>query len=81
MKIRVLFFAAARERTGTGEVELNIGEGASVGDLRVVLAQRFPDVAETLSRSMIALNAEYATDEITIPAGAEVACIPPVSGG
>jgi molybdopterin converting factor small subunit len=30
---------------------------------------------------MFAVNAEYADDQAVIPAGAQVACIPPVSGG
>jgi molybdopterin converting factor small subunit len=30
---------------------------------------------------MFALDAEYVRDDAPIPAGAKIACIPPVSGG
>jgi molybdopterin converting factor small subunit len=34
-----------------------------------------------LPHVLFAINAEYAGDATPIPAGAEIACIPPVSGG
>jgi molybdopterin converting factor small subunit len=34
-----------------------------------------------LSRSAVAVNEEFADDAVAIPAGAEVALLPPVSGG
>ena len=45
------------------------------------LAERYPPAAELLARSAIAIDAEYATPDQPIPSQAEVACIPPVSGG
>jgi molybdopterin converting factor small subunit len=38
-------------------------------------------LAGVLGHMLFAINAEYATDATIVPAGAEIACIPPVSGG
>ncbi|MDR3635498.1 MAG: MoaD/ThiS family protein [Isosphaeraceae bacterium] len=81
MSIRVRLFAVARERAGAGEVLLALGEGATVADLRAGLAERFPALCPLMPNVMIAVDAEYASDDLVIPPGAEVALIPPVSGG
>ena len=42
MRIRVKCFAWAKEVTGEDEIDLEVPEGATVADLRVSLAERFP---------------------------------------
>ena len=81
MNVRVLFFALARDLTEKDIVELPLRDGATVADLRSKLLAQFPSLATILPRSMIAINQQYASDEQVIPPQAEVACIPPVSGG
>jgi len=81
MRIQVKLFAAARDAAGTDTLVLEISKQATVGDLRRSLAGRLPKAAEILARSMFAINCDYAGDETMVPAEAEVACIPPVSGG
>jgi molybdopterin converting factor subunit 1 len=81
MHVRVRLFALARERAGRSELELELPAAASVADLRAALRQRWPELAAVWSRAMIAVNQEYAEDVAIIPAGAELAVIPPVSGG
>jgi molybdopterin converting factor small subunit len=54
---------------------------ATVGDLRRRLAEQCPRIAGLASRSAIAVNGEYSDDALTLPANAEVALVPPVSGG
>jgi molybdopterin converting factor small subunit len=49
--------------------------------LKQALRERFPALAPVMPHLMFAVNAEYANDATVIPANAEVACIPPVSGG
>jgi molybdopterin synthase catalytic subunit len=78
--ITVLYFAIAREAAGTDSE--SVGEGpATVGDLRALLAERHPALARVLPRCRLAVNEEFAGDGDPIPDGAEVAIIPPVSGG
>lgn len=81
MQIRVKLFAAARELAGGDSIEIELPLEATVLDLRQALMERLQPARELLSRSMIAIDCSYANDETPIQPNAEVACIPPVSGG
>jgi molybdopterin converting factor subunit 1 len=81
MNVVVKLFAAARELAGQAEVTLEMAPGADVGELREALVARTPQLSPLASRSLIAVNAEYAADEHVITEGDELALIPPVSGG
>ena len=79
--MRVLLFARARDLAGTDMLEVDIPANATVGDLRRNLRERCPRLGNLLERSAIAVNNEYAQDAMPLPANAEVALLPPVSGG
>lgn len=81
MTVRVLFFALARDVAERDVIELSLAEGTTVAQLRARLLQEIPPLAEVLPNSMIAVNQQYARDTDSIPNHAEIACIPPVSGG
>jgi molybdopterin synthase sulfur carrier subunit len=81
MRIRIRLFAIARQAAGRDSVDLDLPEGATIAQLRRQLASQIPQIAGLVQPMLFAINAEYADDGATIPAGAEVACIPPVSGG
>lgn len=81
MTVRVLFFALARDVAERDVIELSLAEGTTVAQLRARLLQEIPPLAEVLPNSMIAVNQQYARDTDPIPDHAEIACIPPVSGG
>ena len=81
MKVAVKLFAVARQRAATGSVEVDLPAEATVRQLRGALAQQFPSLAEILPHVRFAVNNEYATDTHTIASTAEIALIPPVSGG
>jgi MoaE-MoaD fusion protein len=76
MHIRVRLFAALRERAGSGEVELELPDGAVVGDA----LERLGGLTDGL-RVVMAVNQEYADADVQLHSGDEVALIPPVSGG
>ena len=76
MIVRVRLFAGLRERAGTGSLELELPEGASVGDALAAVG----DVAAGVPVVM-AVNREYARSDVVLAAGDELALIPPVSGG
>lgn len=80
MKARVQMFARAKELAGE-MVELDLPQGATIGDLRRALGHAVPALASLLPNVMIAMNLEYASDGAKIIDGAALACIPPVSGG
>ena len=77
---RVLTFAAATDIVGADHCELDLPEGATVGELRAALHAAYPAFAE-LKTFAIARNEVYATDDERIVAGDVLVVIPPVSGG
>jgi molybdopterin converting factor subunit 1 len=81
MIVRVYLFARAKDIVGTTSVLLDLPEGATIGQLRQRLAEAHPALAPLLERSALAVSDEFAEDRTTLPAGAEVALLPPVSGG
>jgi molybdopterin converting factor small subunit len=82
VRLTVRLFALARQRAGRAEVAVDVAEPATVAALKQALAAAYPDLAPLVPQWMIAIDAEYAhDDQQRIPPGAEVAAIPPVSGG
>ena len=81
MICRVQLFARARDLAGASEVSVELPEGATIKDLRAVLAREYPALAPLLERSALAVRDEFAGDDLVVLPGAEVALLPPVSGG
>jgi molybdopterin converting factor subunit 1 len=81
MNARVRLFAVAKQLAGSDSVELDLPSGATVSDLRGAIQDQFPELAQVIRHAAFAVNTEYAKDETRIPDDAEIACIPPVSGG
>lgn len=76
MHVRVRLFAALRERAGSGSVDVELPEGAVLGDVWPVLG-----LGEEPDGLLYALNRAYAEPASRLAPGDEVAVIPPVSGG
>ena len=81
MIIEVKVFAVAKQLVGAEVVKIELPSQSTVGQLRQALADQYPELGETLRHVVFAVNQEYASNETSIPLHAEVACIPPVSGG
>ncbi len=77
--MKVLLFARARDLLGADRIEC--ADLPTVGDLRRHLIQVYPNLAGLLAKSAFAVNDEFANDATEILASAEVALLPPVSGG
>ncbi len=80
MKVRVRLFAGLRERSGTGTVEVELPEVATVADVWLAAAQLVP-LGDQPAGIMFAVNRTYADPAQQLTDGDEVALIPPVSGG
>ena len=76
MNVRVRLFAALREQAGTGRLELDVPEGATVGDVWSRLG-----LGGEPAGLLYALNREYVDRTSALSPDDEVAVIPPVSGG
>lgn len=80
MKITVRLFAAYRESAGTSRTDVELPEGAVVGDLARAVRDRFPGLPDA-ERVVVAVNNEYQDHAFALSDGDEAALIPPVSGG
>ena len=80
-EISVLFFAAIRERAGTGVVQVVAVDGMTVDDAVDVACKAAPGHLELGTAVMLALNGEYVARDHLVTPGDEIAVIPPVSGG
>ena len=80
MTVSVRLFAGLRERAGTDRLELELPDGATVGELLDALAGT-PVGPLGPRQCVVAINREYADAGQPIAAGDEVALVPPVSGG
>jgi molybdopterin converting factor small subunit len=78
--LRISLFAGMADAIGRRSVEL-AWTGGTAAMLRSRLAAEFPPLAPLLARSAVAIGAGYVTDDSQVPCGADVAIIPPVSGG
>ena len=81
MNVRVRLFAVARQAAGRDSVEIELPEGATIADLRDRLAIEVPPLSGLLPHMMFAIDAQYVPLGTVLRPGADVACIPPVSGG
>jgi molybdopterin synthase catalytic subunit len=81
MKITVLAFATASQVLGGRELDLELPEGSRLADLHRVLVEEYPDLSPLWPRMAIAVNGVLAQPDSPIPPNAEVALLPPVSGG
>jgi molybdopterin converting factor subunit 1 len=79
--VRVLFFAQARERAGKSTDTLELPSGSRVTDALALLERRHPGLAELRPHLAVAVNQRLATADALVPDDAELALLPPVSGG
>jgi molybdopterin synthase catalytic subunit len=76
MKVVVRLFAGLRERAGTGRREVELPAGARVADVWGAL-----ELGDEPAGLLYAVDRAYAEPDTELGEGAEVALIPPVSGG
>ncbi len=78
--VRVRLFAALREAAGVAEVQVPAGQlGMVLGEVQSRFGDRF---ATVLGWSSVLLDGERCSDPATpVPDGAELALLPPFSGG
>ncbi|WP_099157204.1 molybdopterin converting factor subunit 1 [Virgibacillus ndiopensis] len=76
--IDVLFFAELQEAAGSAKIAVE-ADRITVKDLKEKLLATYE--LDNLDHAMVAINEEYATEDVLIENGDVVAFIPPVSGG
>ncbi|MDI6770946.1 MAG: MoaD/ThiS family protein, partial [Anaerolineales bacterium] len=59
-KVKVLFFATLRDRAGAKSLEIEIPEGATVGQLKDQIGRDYPNLEQSMQSVVVAINREFA---------------------
>lgn len=82
IKVRLLFFGAARDVAGHEEIEYVLNAPASVSSAFTEIMEAYPALKEKFGRSLLfAVNQAYESADREVCEGDELAIFPPVSGG
>jgi molybdopterin converting factor subunit 1 len=81
MRVHVLFFAQARERAGNARATLELPAGSRVADALAEIERLHPGLIELRPHLAVAVNQRLVKQDAPIPEDAEMALLPPVSGG
>jgi molybdopterin converting factor subunit 1 len=82
--VTVLFFGAARDAVGQGEVRFVLKGGETAATAFEQVLDRYPDLRRFGRSLLLAVNQEYVQGELVnrpVQDGDELAVFPPVSGG
>ncbi|GGG74940.1 molybdenum cofactor biosynthesis protein [Paenibacillus radicis (ex Gao et al. 2016)] len=78
----IKLFAGLPERFGASNISIaDTAEQLTAGQLKQLLAERYPEHADLLRISFVACNQTYASDDAIVRCSDELALLPPVSGG
>ena len=81
MQVRIRYFAGLREATKIEGETLDLPDGATAADVRVLLGERYPALARLLPPCAVAVNRAYVASDTPLHADDELVFIPPVGGG
>lgn len=81
MKVRAQFFSRLRDETGVAEVEMEMPDEATVGDLLAKLFADFPKLAKWDAHILTAVGVEYVGRDHALKPNEAVAIMPSVQGG
>lgn len=89
--IKVLFFASAREATGTSSTTVSLEStkdqssgieiGSTARSLVAKLAETYPYLDFERDQISVAVNKQYIEEDVILKDGDEVALLPPIAGG
>ncbi|MDD3722485.1 MAG: MoaD/ThiS family protein [Lutibacter sp.] len=80
MKIQLLFFGIATDLVGENSVFIELKSAATISKLKKELLSKYSKL-KNIEDFAIAVNEEYAENDLVLQENDVVAIIPPVSGG
>jgi molybdopterin converting factor subunit 1 len=80
MTVNILAFGIAKDIFGASSIKIDLPDDAKTANLKQLLETQYPRLKQIASY-MVAVNNEYAGDELPLNERDEIAIIPPVSGG
>ena len=81
MTIRVQFFSQLKDVVRASELELELAEGTTAGQLLSELCDRYPRLRAWDRRLLFGAGVEFVNRDYVIKPGDEIAIMPPVQGG
>jgi molybdopterin synthase catalytic subunit len=81
MRLKLKAFGALAEVLGWRENAVEVEDHTTVEEFRAYMMKAYPGAAPVLSHSVVAVGQRYAKPDAELSDGAEVALLPPVSGG
>ncbi len=79
--VTVNLFYLLKEKAGTGQIDFNMTDDATIRDLKQQLIKRYPGLQPYLDNIMVLINRKIALDEDRIPENAQVSFLTPIGGG
>lgn len=81
MRCQVLLFAAARDLAESDALAVDVPSPVTAGAVLDALTRQCPNLAPLVPVCRLAVDQTFVTADAAIRPGAELALIPPVSGG
>ena len=81
MIVRAEFYSRLRELVGSNSLEIVLGEGATVYDMREQLCGVYPKLRDFKKSMLFGIGVEFVNLEQPLRNGEVVAIMPPVQGG
>ncbi|MCH7618587.1 MAG: molybdopterin converting factor subunit 1 [Candidatus Marinimicrobia bacterium] len=81
MKVKLLLFASLKDIAGRRDLEMELDDGSTLQQVTEKLASLYPEIGRMQNSVRIAINQEFADENIPLNNGDEIAFLPPMSGG
>lgn len=80
--VTVILYANFKEVTGTGRMQLEMPDNATVGDVKQALLKQHPRLRSHFAKMTTVVNKHNVSlDSDPLPPGAEIIFMPPLAGG
>ena len=81
MRVRLQFFSRLRDVAGQPELDLEVPEGTTAGDLLEKLYAQFPPLRDWDKSLLIGSGVEFVGRDYAVKPDDQIAIMPPVQGG
>lgn len=81
MRVRVLYFASARDAAAVGSESMQLRDGASVNELAAEIMKAHPAFGKLAGSVRFSINLELVSQRTVLHDADEVGVLPPVAGG
>ena len=81
MKVQVQFFSRLRDLVGTSEMDFEVPERTTAGDLLDTIYSKTPALRDWDKSILIASGLEFVGRDYVVKNGDQISIMPPVQGG